>query len=60
MKETSDMQEVKDHARLLYNPEEVESALCRVPCDYIPKRSYPLFRTRQILNDWLTQNLEEA
>ena len=33
---------------------------CRVPCDYIPKRSYPLFRTRQILNDWLTQNLEEA
>ncbi|WP_419606019.1 hypothetical protein [Thiolapillus sp.] len=32
----------------------------RVPCDYIPKRSYPLFRTRQILNDWLTQNLEEA
>ncbi|WP_419610936.1 ubiquinone anaerobic biosynthesis accessory factor UbiT, partial [Thiolapillus sp.] len=30
---------------------------CRVPCDYIPKRSYPLFRTRQILNDWLTQNL---
>ncbi|WP_419613547.1 hypothetical protein, partial [Thiolapillus sp.] len=27
---------------------------CRVPCDYIPKRSYPLFRTRQILNDWLT------
>ena len=36
------------------------SSLCRVPCDYIPKRSYPLFRTRQILNDWLTQNLEEA
>ncbi len=35
-------------------------ASCRVPCDYIPKRSYPLFRTRQILNDWLTQNLEEA
>ena len=35
-------------------------ATCRVPCDYIPKRSYPLFRTRQILNDWLTQNLEEA
>ncbi|WP_419618642.1 hypothetical protein, partial [Thiolapillus sp.] len=34
--------------------------ICRVPCDYIPKRSYPLFRTRQILNDWLTQNLEEA
>ncbi len=33
---------------------------CRVPCDYIPKRSYLLFRTRQILNDWLTQNLEEA
>ena len=33
---------------------------CRVPCDYIPKRSYPLFRTRQILNDCLTQNLEEA
>ena len=33
---------------------------CRVPCDYIPKRSYPLFRTHQILNDWLTQNLEEA
>ncbi|WP_294105411.1 hypothetical protein [Thiolapillus sp.] len=24
------------------------------------RRSYPLFRTRQILNDWLTQNLEEA
>ncbi len=36
------------------------SDTCRVPCDYIPKRSYPLFRTRQILNDWLTQNLEEA
>ncbi|WP_293886009.1 hypothetical protein [Thiolapillus sp.] len=36
------------------------SGACRVPCDYIPKRSYPLFRTRQILNDWLTQNLEEA
>ncbi|WP_419609384.1 hypothetical protein, partial [Thiolapillus sp.] len=34
------------------------SYYCRVPCDYIPKRSYPLFRTRQILNDWLTQNLE--
>ena len=33
---------------------------CRVPCDCISKRSYPLFRTRQILNDWLTQNLEEA
>ncbi|WP_419605940.1 hypothetical protein [Thiolapillus sp.] len=31
---------------------------CRIPCDYIPKRSYPLFRTRQILNDWLTQNPE--
>ncbi|WP_419631510.1 hypothetical protein [Thiolapillus sp.] len=38
----------------------VEYLACRVPCDYIPKRSYPLFRTRQILNDWLTQNLEEA
>ena len=38
----------------------VRVAVCRVPCDYIPKRSYPLFRTRQILNDWLTQNLEEA
>ncbi len=37
-----------------------ELRLCRVPCDYIPKRSYLLFRTRQILNDWLTQNLEEA
>ncbi|WP_419597656.1 DUF2202 domain-containing protein, partial [Thiolapillus sp.] len=37
-----------------------EHPVCRVPCDYIPKRSYPLFRTRQILNDWLTQNLEEA
>ncbi|WP_419626664.1 hypothetical protein, partial [Thiolapillus sp.] len=23
---------------------------CRVPCDYIPKRSYPLFRTSQILD----------
>ncbi len=34
--------------------------ICRVPCDYIPKGSYPLFRTRQILNDWLTQNPEEA
>ncbi len=39
---------------------DVEPVECRVPCDYIPKRSYPLFRTRQILNDWLTQNLEEA
>ncbi|WP_293726532.1 transposase, partial [Thiolapillus sp.] len=36
----------------------LEPVRCRVPCDYIPKRSYPLFRTRQILNDWLTQNLE--
>ncbi|WP_419635889.1 hypothetical protein [Thiolapillus sp.] len=51
-----------DIERLL--PEAVAAILelqdCRVPCDYIPKRSYPLFRTRQILNDWLTQNLEEA
>ena len=38
----------------------IDFGTCRVPCDYIPKRSYPLFRTRQILNDWLTQNLEEA
>ena len=30
--------------------------ICRVPCDYLPKRSYPLFRSRQLLNDWLTQN----
>ena len=33
---------------------------CQVPCDHIPKKSYPLFRTRQILNDWLSQNQEEA
>ena len=46
--------EEQDHIELL------ELLKCRVPCDYIPKRSYPLFRTRQILNDWLTQNLEEA
>ncbi|WP_419621047.1 hypothetical protein, partial [Thiolapillus sp.] len=39
---------------------QLKSIRCRVPCDYIPKRSYLLFRTRQILNDWLTQNLEEA
>ena len=29
---------------LYYNPPEFN--WCRVPCDYIPKRSYPLFRTR--------------
>ncbi len=33
---------------------------CQVPCDHTPKKSYPLFRTRQILNDWLSQNQEEA
>ncbi|WP_419594366.1 hypothetical protein [Thiolapillus sp.] len=37
-----------------------EYDFCRVPCDHIPKKSYPLFRTRQILNDWLSQNQEEA
>ena len=37
-----------------------ERLKCRVPRDYIPKRSYPLFRTRQILNDWLKQKQEEA
>ncbi|WP_419583545.1 hypothetical protein [Thiolapillus sp.] len=45
---------------LVPQPSWSPSTTCRVPCDYIPKRSYPLFRTRQILNDWLTQNLEEA
>ena len=46
--------------RILVHPVEWDFNNCRVPCDYIPKRSYPLFQTRQILNDWLTQNLEEA
>ena len=54
----TDAQESKLAELLQYNLRSVRA--CRVPCDYIPKRSYPLFRTRQILNDWLTQNLEEA
>ncbi|WP_419600094.1 hypoxanthine-guanine phosphoribosyltransferase [Thiolapillus sp.] len=40
MKETSDMQEVKDHARLLYNPEEVESALDRMAGELAAKVSH--------------------
>ena len=53
-------QDVKSVKWLNKNTRPFTDANCRVPCDYIPKRSYPLFRTRQILNDWLTQNLEEA
>ncbi|WP_456380771.1 IS4 family transposase [Thiolapillus sp.] len=33
----------------------MEQMGCQVPCDHIPKRSYALFRTRLILNDWLSQ-----
>ncbi len=29
--------------------------VCRVPCDHIPRRSYPLFRARDILRGWLDQ-----
>ncbi len=35
-------------------------ANCRVSIDSIPKRSYPLFRSRHLLNGWLMHNLEEA
>jgi CRISPR/Cas system CMR subunit Cmr4 (Cas7 group RAMP superfamily) len=26
-------------------------AICRVPCDHVPVRSWPLFRARQLMRD---------
>ena len=28
--------------------------ICRVPCDHIPERSYPLFQARDLLQAWVT------
>jgi hypothetical protein len=29
---------------------------CRVPCDYVPRRSWPLFKARAVLRGLLASN----
>jgi len=29
-------------------------SMCRVPCDYILEKSYPLFQARDLLQSWAT------
>ncbi len=30
--------------------------ICRVPCDYLPRRSWPLFKARAVLRGLLASN----
>ena len=45
------------HRRAPWKTKEAEMrSRCRVPCDYLPRRSWPLFKARAVLRGLLASN----
>lgn len=44
-----------DTGRTYISPS-MDEVSCRVPCDYVPRRSWPLFKARAVLRGLLASN----
>ena len=48
-----DWEPIEKHVKRLQM--RIAKATCPIPCDYVPVRSYPLFRAREVLREIVTQ-----